>query len=618
MKKFSLLSILLISITAFSCKNALHDIKPKAADFSSAYRYVGVMYDQESGQEINDEILSDSLYSQYSDEIQKSLNIMMRFPIKTDAPTSKADGNGTNIWEVPWYTTLPVEIYNYRDDSSDFMADSIAQGLINYLDSDEGQLAIEAQMNEINTRADNLIKFATGELTELDEDEISTALLVGGVILDAVAIQTATGTIAGMNILSMGSMLQGYFHHKAIMKKLNLIIEKLAVIEGRIKQIQEHLVIIEEKIDRIDNKIDLIADLIEGTSLQIQLNQARTNIVNAQNKIEAVYSHINSLSDPEDKKNYIKSLFIEDDEYDYLYTSAFNSAYLSQEKIKEFNVGKDANETFGGHIKTEGIKVRRWINNYLYYVNPAQGFEAFTINSIGEVNSISSFNIKELLNSMYVSSQDIELIKRLSLERLSLLAVGYNGQELIDHRAYFAKEDLKKLNSIKEDLNKTISNINNYVITNNFTMIDDVVHIDYDLYNSTSYEQNLTVLPYTCIIGHCTQTSWSTDEVYNFHDRREFSVNSSPGYFGYRFNFFNIEQRLHDIYDISWYDNIIIEDSNRDINVTTTDDDELHEPIKNYIFNESTFRDRIIATLASLAHWETVLRAHIKAGELGK
>ena len=83
MKNKQIIAIMLsVAFIFTSCSNALHDALPKnrpyiSPDMSAMYRYLGVMYDQEKGGQINSEIMNDELYSRYSTEVQTLMNLML-------------------------------------------------------------------------------------------------------------------------------------------------------------------------------------------------------------------------------------------------------------------------------------------------------------------------------------------------------------------------------------------------------------------------------------------------------------------------------------------------------------------------------------------------------------
>ena len=63
MKKFFVLNVIITLMITTSCTNGLYDITPKDTpvepyDFSAVYKYMGVMYDQNTGAQINNAIMN--------------------------------------------------------------------------------------------------------------------------------------------------------------------------------------------------------------------------------------------------------------------------------------------------------------------------------------------------------------------------------------------------------------------------------------------------------------------------------------------------------------------------------------------------------------------------------
>lgn len=479
MKQLKILSALLLMFL-LSCGNQANkgsedsaEAELAAPDISAQYRYLGVMYNTQSGKQLNDLVLNGAIAEKYSTQLQTALNITLHFPINNDITSSDT---AANWWDENWWESLPQQIEAYiKDFLTDVLSDSIAKGLTEFLSSDEGMQLINDYLNNIQIRANMLIDYGLNALSSEFSDEIKIALAEGGVFAAGQFMPGFSDVFSGLNagdmIMQGAGMIQNQVNYNKMDKKLsnidnklNVVIIMLAGIQQKLEEIQQSLEIIEEKIDKISLKIDKMEEM-EFRNLLLNSYQAVTD---ARDKLETVYSQLNSLANESDKKEYLKNLLITDDSYESAFTSAFNAIGTTQENIEKYlNLDMDTL-----------VRLDRWqYNTQACYNNAAACAVACTgcggnlicaalctsaCNNkykecmanppLTQVDSIK-YKIKQPIFYSKISFDDLALMKRLSLERLSLLSTIYTNSDLLKYRAAFADEDLKKLLAIKQKLN---------------------------------------------------------------------------------------------------------------------------------------------------------------------
>jgi len=174
--------------------------------------------------------------------------------------------------------------------------------------------------------------------------------------------------------------------------------------------------------------------------------------------------------------------------------------------------------------------------------------------------------------------QDIYLMKRLSLARLSLLSKIYEGDELLSRRAAIANQDLiSKLNVLKTAMNKAFATLKESV-------------------RSKTYNFQLKAGPISCPDG-----VWG----YKFVDNNQNIDLLFP------VHYMSIETILGEPLCQSSLIMTTMFNSKRDL-FNQNIGDSLEYAVTN-VMNE--YKDYFIAAAALLADWEIQLRAHIKAAQ---
>ncbi len=513
----------------------------------SAYSYLGVMYDATMGKDIQDAVLTGAVYDKYSTRIKNAVNAMNQFPLQT---------LGSSITTNDFFDTLPEEIKTIINSTGK----GFAEGLIEYFKTDAGQNQLETTLDTVITNLNKTISYTDDvSPTPFDADitdVINTSLQVSDSISEAVAAFTSSvnSITVGYQIVNIAADFLGFGGGpSAVEQKLDQIINMLQDIQVRLDRI-------EKKIDKMMATLNALDDFIR----YVDVKKART-------RLESIYNNLNifnATNDNAGKQAFLNELLVQyhSENLDNLFDDAFNAAndaHLNMiNKYNENNI--PLNITIKGYKSVSGCEPTG--------VHPTSNYidKTFTPFSTKKITHFLQ-NTYSIDNTLYgVNIQDLQLLKRMSLSRLTLFEYVYNNNTLLIKRKEFSEMDLNnKLKPLKAVINAALHKISvektrlkeEYDIMENTTS-------QYIMYSVTNYNNNTTLFEAGC-------------------DPMEGTIFYQPGHsYVVPTNLNNVKNHINNLID-QYFDS----------------------------YNKE-YQDYLIAAYAIIADWEIRLRAHIKAGDL--
>jgi hypothetical protein len=376
-------------------------------EYPTHYRYLGYMYSPVSGKSIHDEVFSGPVMAEYSNEIRGYLNAALNFPL-----------NEVNT-RVNWYESMPAEITDSIEDyaiefGSDLLAEAIDKGFWNYLESPEGQDLVNGYMEDAFDLGKDLTDYAVDRLADEFQSEINLALAEGGIIAgtSVISLLQSAGTFATSPWLATGvSAGLSYYQNTQIM--------------GKLDDIKNMLEDIQEKLDEIEYKVDMVASSVQDLTVFEKYKDAQ----DAAAELTAIYKTLNYLrnSDPDKYRDYIETKMI--DQFQTLLEKTVTAIELTQDHIISNNME--------GKIVYDDLYIKR------YKKTRRRMRAGYTT----DVDKLSTITLSEETPFHYCHYylKNINLLKRLSLMRLSLLAEIYQGEELVSLRNSIAVDELESL-----------------------------------------------------------------------------------------------------------------------------------------------------------------------------
>ncbi|MCP4135737.1 MAG: hypothetical protein GY754_32515 [bacterium] len=553
--------ILLFPIFFFSCQSVLNEIglsspevpgtedpAQQLAQIPSAYKYLGYMYDSAKGKAINDEVFSGAVYEQYPDEINKALNLKLRFPLQTGSASA------SDFLSIPWYESLPGDIEDYIVGlGSETVSEGLSDGLTKFLSSEEGQELIKQYLDDVQLRLQDIIDYGLNKTEEQFEDEISLALLEGGVIAGSQLVSALSGVSSGMGGLQVLSMIQNWFYYTELSGQLDEIQASLDEIKVKLNAIENQLEEIQQTLASIEHKIDFLLN----TTVELAVDSKHSGVELAQDEIDAIYDHLMGL-DRDSQKTYLVNKLKYFDDYQVMIHRAFRSAVVTQEYITG-----NADSIDGVKFTVPGLSIRHVEAGVTEYFNYNMLKPTYSIQTTVD-NTFCGMTLEDLL-----------LVKRLSLSRLSLAEKAFSGDELLTFRAAKAQLDLENmLIPVKAAVNNMVAVVEAQVSEISFPVLPDPVYSGRMVGN---------------LVGYKVYGDYFTNKSFiyanEFLDGYGLFYEISGGSyqeFGTRGDFIDLVQATV---------REIIYTSNKD------------------------YQNTMIIAAAELADWEIQLRAHIEAGK---
>ena len=501
-------------------------------------RYLQFMYDPAQGASINNTALNLAVHTQYKAEIQKALDILLKFPLQVGGVTKSTEA------DVAWYNSLPGN-FDLTAANGD-----LTQALENYLMTAEGQQYLQTYVADLNSTANNIIAYADG--VNYNDDNTAKLLETGVFVAQSVAM-LFSGAGAAAIVMNSLPMISSFFGGS-----------EMDAVKAQLAQIQQKLVQIEQKIDQIDEKLNQISGQINIL--------VKKPLTDAQDLIKTIYQQINSGLNNDEIKTYLYNTLITGgalSSYTQAYNSAFTAAQQIQNHLTFYNL---AGEKEIPGVLVQEYKSQDGVSTILKTTSfseklPIHFMQGYLPAQKDTTNGTEGFAV-----------QDIYLMKRLSLARLSLLSKIYEGDELLSRRAAIANQDLiSKLNVLKTAMNKAFATLKESV-------------------RSKTYNFQLKAGPISCPDG-----VWG----YKFVDNNQNIDLLFP------VHYMSIETILGEPLCQSSLIMTTMFNSKRDL-FNQNIGDSLEYAVTN-VMNE--YKDYFIAAAALLADWEIQLRAHIKAAQ---
>lgn len=509
--------LLMLGLALAACGNSLSDdLGPKtkpgnlSGDSKAAFTYVSYMYHPEHGKAINNAVLSDPAYAAYREDIQNALNVTMRFPLPDASGTRSAVTRST---ETPWYMSMPAGF-----DLSAHGGDVI-KALEAFLSTPEGQAYAQEIMLDYNQMLSTLDSYINADTFEDPKKTELEAIFQGTEII----LSFASGNYA-MGAIQMFSMISGLGGSDPVFDAL--------------KQIHARLVAIEKKLDRIESKINDLSDYVVYHDITAALNM-----------IDSIYNQLSqNASNPVKQKEIIE-------EYIYggttaNYENVFGKAYKAAQYVQYLVSNHDKAEK----ILVNGVSSQSSPDTTRKYYIPRPLHYMHGKSSPDAACGKSRFDCG-------MSLEEIQVMKRLSLTRLSLLATLYSGNELLTARRDMAQTDLSAyVANIRNNIPQPANSISNYV-------------------SSVEFAPFKFTLP---LVGDYHYYVSDTNRNKNY---KKSSDNRNESYRLAAQNFLRES--------LTW----AIDNNAQDNNIA------------------STFQDYTVAVAATVADWEIQLMAHIRAEE---
>ncbi len=445
MKTIPALALGIIMTAMLSCGNDLNDLLDRRASKihldSAQYRYLAYLYSPESGSSLNEAAMADFVGDHDADKIQGALDTTLRFPFHLGSALPGIEPPAeTGPRSSGWWETVPSDIQDFINrnigDNSD--AGAFALALAKFLDTPDGSARADIYLASVKTRLDSLIAFGSAlENNELDTD-VTGSLADSAAIFDDTIVKSLAAMSYGMSIIQVVSMIQNQMASRGLSNYLDVLSENLAAISSLRESLASSMDVIENKIEQRD---------VTGDPMFVQscgaVQTARTMLTETGRQLSAL--------DGEDRSNYVYHLLISGNLYGATFTAAQQAALECH-----------AAGVFDG--VTTDIRIERETDPF--HTNPIGCASVCNSCTGGVVLACLAcwacddrttldpvrYDMTEPCSFMPMSIRNIALMRRLSLERLALLAYVYNGSGLLSRRAAFAKQDLARLKEIKDRL----------------------------------------------------------------------------------------------------------------------------------------------------------------------
>ncbi len=458
--------IFIVMGVLISCSNGLNDLLMRDAGFPmnsavaesvSSCRYLGVMYDEESGEMINDLATEGEMYDQYRSEVQNALDVMLRFPLQDD-PVTEEDAHSEG---ASWYRSLPSELHSVSISGALYGGDRrISLSIAEYLSSDIGADRVHRYLGHVHSGSNALIDFglegsipcfngpkeriidSLNVLVPVESTPDFCSAYVASFFTDPF---TFTPTFVGVTAGRPGS-------------------DVFRSITQRFRDMRGMLVDVHRSLNANGESIDSI--------FGVDVRERGLAYVTAENRLESIYNQLLILGDDIDARKSAVSMLIRDsDEYEFMMTQLYRSI-----------VDKSAEPEKHAALHDVPIPVKLRINRHKY--------NYFLISdNMWETVHCHSFSIRNPASITGCFIRDIDLLKRLSYARLSLAEEVLSGQDLLRFREKIASSDLSKIVRLKNLISQK-SRIN--------SDIDRLCRIDRDSLILNAYDPATFTAPYLC------------------------------------------------------------------------------------------------------------------------
>lgn len=421
MKTLKSCYLLVLSLALLSCGNAINSAGEEkdeaaqnaamaalgqSASDTATYRYLGYMYDDTSGKDLNDSVFTGEVFERYEVQIQCAMNLMLRFPThmleNVEGMTEEeAEGMAYN----DWWRTLPEQVKSEINHIGKGTLKGMTEALKNCYASGAENEAIEYYMNGIDV--------ASEELPARLKANITMALVRTNTIRGSELINEISDSICAFNLMQNGFLLQHYVYGD----------------EGRIQLVDAKLNFVHNRLSEVENR--LLSNASSFASFQelmsdVDFKDLYKNMYDSRVYLDCFYSQLMMLNMEERSSQMRELLSIGENSMPTLIESLIdtNRAKIIKIKYKSYYIPY---VKILYHSPTTFVTPTK-ILDQLYLPHPS-----VFVKIKGE-NGYQPINLDDIL-----------FLKRMSVANLGILGDLYYGQELLSHRKEAAQKDLYML-----------------------------------------------------------------------------------------------------------------------------------------------------------------------------
>ena len=425
---------------------AMASLKQPVSD-TAAYRYLGYMYDEASGKDLNDSVFSGEVFERYEVEIQNAVNLMLRFPTRMLENVEGMSGDDAEgMAYTDWWRTLPDRVKLELNRLGKNPPDGMTEALKSCYSSGAENEAIDYYMNGIDASSE-------GFPARLRENVLN-ALMRTNTIRGGELINEVCDSICAFNLMQNGFLLQHYVYNDE--GRIQIIDAKLGFIHNRLSDVEcRHL----SNASSFSSFDDLMSD-VDFKDLYRDMYDARVYM-------DSFYSQL-KLLDIEGRKSRIREMMLNGESSLPALINSFietNKAKVLMNKYKRLQIPHIG---IGYHRTVFPDMVQAPLPLYL--------------------NHPSVFiKLKDTDGFHPVDLDDILVLKRKSLGHLCTIGGFYQNIELLRIREEIAKiylyalviPLLKSINKAPEILIDSMDEIS-FTQISPFINTVDHVHIYYD------------------------------------------------------------------------------------------------------------------------------------------
>jgi|GEM_PF-2628730 len=432
---------------------AVASLKQPVSD-TAAYRYLGYMYDEASGKDLNDSVFSGEVFERYEVEIQNAVNLMLRFPtrmLENVEGVSEEDAEGMAYTD--WWRTLPDRVRLELNRLGKNSPDGMTEALKSCYSSGAENEAIDYYMNGIDA--------SSGNFPARLRENVLNALRRTNTIRGGELINEVCDSICGFNLMQNGFLLQHYVYND----------------EGRVQLVDEKLGYIHNRLSDVENR--LLSNASSFSSFQelmsdVDFKDLYQDMYDARVYMDGFYSQL-KLLDMVGRKSRIKYIMFNSESSFLDLISSFietNRAKVLTNKYKKLQIS---------HI---GIG---------YHVTGL--IETQTPGPLKLYHPSIFIKLKCTNGYIPIGLDDIILLKRISINHLNVTNGFYSSAEILSYRKEVAENYyntitiplLKAINRTTDFINNSINQIE-FPSVSPYPYVIGVLHLHIALDNTIIYD----------------------------------------------------------------------------------------------------------------------------------
>ncbi len=276
MKTLKSCFLLVLSLALLSCGNAINSAgeeKDEAAQSAAmaalgqsasdtaTYRYLGYMYDESSGKDLNDSVFTGEVFERYEVQIQCAMNLMLGFPTSIlENVEGMTEEEAEGMAYSDWWRTLPEQVKSEINRIGKGAPEGMTEALRNYYSSGAEDEAIDYYIKGIDVSAEDFPARLKANIT--------AALVRTNTIRGSELINEISDSICGFNLLQNGFLLQHYVYGdegriQLVDAKLNFVHNRLSDVENRLLSNASSFASFQELMDDVNFK-DLYKDMYDS------------------------------------------------------------------------------------------------------------------------------------------------------------------------------------------------------------------------------------------------------------------------------------------------------------------------------------------------------------------